>query len=341
MADVAGLVARLRAAGCVFAEDEAALLLAAVPEDAAGRDGRLDALVARRVAGEPLEHVVGHAVFHGLRIEVGPGVFVPRRRSEFLVARALDGVRAEGEVTLLDLCCGSGALGLALRTALGPRATLYAADVDPGALRWARRNLAPVGAHVYEGDLYAPLPDALRGRVDILTANVPYVPSEEVRLLPAEARAHEPLVALDGGTDGLDLVRRVAHEATTWLTPGGHLLVESGERQAYEIAKLFTAAGLRAEVVHEEEGWATVVRGTRPHTSASGQEFQAPPAIEERGPGRSPETGAGGGAPKRGPGAQPRGTPRPHHLLRPADESRVHPAPGAPRAYRAARGATR
>ncbi|EFK99418.1 protein-(glutamine-N5) methyltransferase, release factor-specific, partial [Streptomyces sp. SPB78] len=271
MADVAGLVARLRAAGCVFAEDEAELLLAAVPEDvagrdAAGRDGALDALVARRVAGEPLEHVVGHAVFHGLRIAVGPGVFVPRRRSEFLVARALDGVRAEGAVTLLDLCCGSGALGLALRTALGPRATLHAADVDPGALRWARRNLAPVGAHVHEGDLYAPLPAALRGRVDVLTANVPYVPSEEVRLLPAEARAHEPLVALDGGTDGLDLVRRVAEEAATWLAPGGRLLVESGERQAPEVAGIFTAAGLHAEIAHEEEGWATVVTGTRPHT---------------------------------------------------------------------------
>ncbi|WP_237301293.1 putative protein N(5)-glutamine methyltransferase [Streptomyces sp. CLI2509] len=276
MADVAGLVARLRAAGCVFAEDEAELLLAAVPEDAAGRDGALDALVARRVAGEPLEHVVGHAVFHGLRVAVGPGVFVPRRRSEFLVARALDGVRAEGAVTLLDLCCGSGALGLALRTALGPRATLHAADVDPGALRWARHNLAPLGAHVHEGDLYAPLPAALRGRVDVLTANVPYVPSEEVRLLPAEARAHEPLVALDGGRDGLDLVRRVAEEAATWLAPGGRLLVESGERQAPEVAGIFTAAALHAEIAHEEEGWATVVTGTRPHTPPAGPSPSGP-----------------------------------------------------------------
>ncbi|MEU6442664.1 putative protein N(5)-glutamine methyltransferase [Streptomyces sp. NPDC047046] len=278
MADTAGLVARLRAAGCVFAEDEAALLLAAVAEDAPDRDAVLDALAARRVAGEPLEHVVGHAVFHGLRIEVGPGVFVPRRRSEFLVARALDGVRAAGPVTLLDLCCGSGALGLALRTALGPRATLYAADVDPGALRWARRNLAPVGAHVHEGDLYAPLPAALRGHVDVLTANVPYVPSEEVRLLPAEARAHEPLVALDGGTDGLDLVRRVAAEATTWLAPAGRLLVESGERQAPRVASVFEAAGLRAEVAHEEEGWATVVTGTQ-KSSPSGAQPSSPSGV--------------------------------------------------------------
>jgi release factor glutamine methyltransferase len=258
VADLAGLVARLRAAGCVFAEEEAALLLAA----AGGGDA--EPLVARRVAGEPLEHVVGHAVFHGLRIAVGPGVFVPRRRSEFLVARALAGAPAKGAITLLDLCCGSGALGLALRTALGERARLHAADVDPGALRWARRNLAPVGAAVYEGDLYAPLPPALRERVDILTANVPYVPTGEVRLLPAEARAHEPLVALDGGADGLALVRRVAHEAPRWLAPGGRLLVESGERQAAQVAAVFTAAGLRAEVAHEEEGWATVVTGTRP-----------------------------------------------------------------------------
>ncbi|NEA43477.1 putative protein N(5)-glutamine methyltransferase, partial [Streptomyces sp. SID11385] len=166
----------------------------------------------------------------------------------------------------------------ALRTALGPRATLYAADVDPGALRWARRNLAPVDACVYEGDLYAPLPAALRGRVDVLTANVPYVPSEEVRLLPAEARAHEPLVALDGGTDGLDLVRRVAAGAPTWLAPTGRLLVESSTRQAPEVAAIFTTAGLRAETAHEEEGWATVVTGTPPETATEPSPCPSPPS---------------------------------------------------------------
>lgn len=256
-------MARLRAAGCVFAEEEARLLLAAVPPGP-GSAVRLDALVARRAGGEPLEHVVGGAEFHGLRVEVGPGVFVPRRRTEFLVDRALAGAPRGRPALVLDLCCGSGAVGLALATALGPECVLYAADVDPGALGYARRNVAPVGGTVCEGDLFDPLPASLRGRVDVLAANVPYVPTGEVDLLPAEARVHEPLVALDGGADGLDLVRRVAAGAGGWLAPGGQVLVEASERQAAAVHGIFGAAGLLAELATCEERYATVVTGRRP-----------------------------------------------------------------------------
>jgi release factor glutamine methyltransferase len=117
---------------------------------------------------------------------------------------------------------------------------------------------------VYEGDLYEPLPAALRGRVDILVANVPYVPTEAVELLPPEARVHEPRVALDGGTDGLDVLRRFAAAAPSWLAPGGHLLVETSERQAPLAVAAVGRGGLVPRVASSDELSATVVIGTRP-----------------------------------------------------------------------------
>ena len=196
----AELVGRLRAAGCVFAEQEAALLVGAAPSVRA-----LESMVARRVAGEPLEYVVGWAEFCGLRMVVEPGVFVPRHRTELLVdeaARLLEGVAYP---VVLDLCCGCGALGAAL--AVRREVALYAADVDPAAVRCARVNLAEAGGHVFEGDLFDPLPRDLRGRVDVLLANVPYVPTDAIALMPPEARDHELRVTLDGGADGLDVFR--------------------------------------------------------------------------------------------------------------------------------------
>ncbi|WP_329464633.1 putative protein N(5)-glutamine methyltransferase [Streptomyces sp. NBC_01431] len=251
------VIGRLRAAGCVFAEDEAELLLATAEDPA-----ELAAMVERRASGLPLEHVLGWAGFHGLRVAVDPGVFVPRRRTEFLVQQALALTDTTAPVVVVDLCCGSGALGAALASAL-PNAELHAADIDPAAVRCARRNLAPLGGHVYEGDLFAPLPPSLRGRVSILAANVPYVPSDEVGLLPAEAREHEPLVALDGGSDGLDVMRRVALEAPHWLAPGGTLLVETSERQVPGALEAMSAGGLRATLVTSQELYANVVTGAR------------------------------------------------------------------------------
>jgi release factor glutamine methyltransferase len=248
------VVTRLRAAGCVFAEDEAELITSAARTDA-----ELGAMVDRRVAGEPIEHVVGWARFCGLRIAVNRGVFVPRRRTEFLVRQAV--ARARPGAVVVDLCCGSGAIGAAIREVADVR-EMHAVDVDPAAVRCARGNLAAADCHVYLGDLYDPLPARLRGRVDVIVANVPYVPTAEVPLLPAEARAHEPLLALDGGADGLDLLRRIAAGAAAWLAPGGCLLIETSDRQARTAASDFAGAGLKPRVARSAGLGATVVIGT-------------------------------------------------------------------------------
>jgi release factor glutamine methyltransferase len=254
--DRSTIVTTLRAAGSVFAEEEAALLV-----EAAGSPAELAAMLARRAAGDPLEHVVGWAGFHGLRLAVEPGVFVPRRRTEFLVDQAIALTRPGAVV--LDLCCGSGAVGAALFAVLG-RVDLCAVDIDPAAVRCARRNILDAGGQVHTGDLFEALPGDLRGRVDILAANVPYVPTGEVPLLPSEAREHEPLVALDGGADGLDVLRRVAAETPHWLAPGGCLVVETGERQVPAAVAAFTASGLTTRVAVSEELYAHIVIGVRP-----------------------------------------------------------------------------
>ncbi len=251
---LAAIVTRLRAAGCVFAEDEARLLAAAAPDPA-----ELARLVERRAAGEPLEHVLGWARFRGLRIQVDPGVFVPRPRTEFLAEQAIAAAPGPAAV-VVDLCCGSGALGAALVAALG-EVELHASDIDPAAVACARRNLP--GARVYEGDLFDPLPAGLRGRVDLLLANVPYVPTGEIPLLPAEARLHEARVALDGGGDGLEVLRRVAASAGRWLAPGGHLLFETGGRQAAHAVEAIARHGLTPRVAHSGDWDATVLIATR------------------------------------------------------------------------------
>lgn len=264
-------MARLRAAGCVFAEDEARLLA-----EAAGTPSELGALVARRVSGLPLEHLLGWTEFGGLRIEVGPGVFVPRRRTEALVdeaAAALGGwPPAREPLVVVDLCCGAGAIAAALaarlrRSGAGP-VELHAAEVDPVAVGCARRNLAPFGGHVHQGDLDEPLPTALRGRVAVLVANVPYVPTDAIAAMPPEARDHEPRTALDGGVDGLDVARRVAAAAPGWLAPGGSLLIETGDGQAATLAAVFTGHGLTARVAGDAERGSTVVVGTLDPTSS-------------------------------------------------------------------------
>jgi len=248
------VILRLRAAGCVFAEDEARLLLAE-----AGSPAELEALVARRVAGEPLEHVLGWAEFGGLRISVAPGVFVPRRRTELLVEEAV--ALARPGAVVVDLCCGSGALGLAVAAA-GPGVALHAADVDPGAVACAAGNVARLGGHAYAGDLFEPLPPELRGRVDLLLANVPYVPTDAIALMPPEARLHEARVALDGGADGLDVARRVIAEAPGWLAPGGSLLFETSEAQSPAALESVAAGGLIPRLVTDDDRGATVVVGT-------------------------------------------------------------------------------
>jgi release factor glutamine methyltransferase len=244
--DIAALASRLRAAGCVYADDEAALIM-----EAATDEQHLDSLVARRVAGEPLEHLVGWAAFGGLRIGVAPGVFVPRPRTEVLVDEAQARLPPSAPV-VVDLCCGSGAIGLVLATRR-PNVELHAADLDPVAVACAAANLRPVGATAYQGDLWAAVPSTLRGRVDLVVANVPYVPSAEVAAMPSEAREHEPRAALDGGPDGLDVLRRVAAGAPDWLVPGGYLLTETSRAQADVAARILAVAGLEPTVVAKHD----------------------------------------------------------------------------------------
>ncbi len=221
----------------------------------------LAAMVDRRAHGDPLEYVIGWAEFCGLRIAVEPGVFVPRRRTELLVAEAATCVRPGAVV--VDMCCGSGAIGAAIAHAR-PGIDLHSADIDPVAVACARRNLAGVRAQVYDGDLFKALPNTLRAGVDVLVANVPYVPTADIHLLPREARDHEPRATLDGGGDGLDVLRRLVSGGPDWLAPGGHLLVEISDRQARMALRVVSASGLKGRVVVDDELEATVVIGTKP-----------------------------------------------------------------------------
>lgn len=315
---LSAVITRLRTAGCVYAEDEAELLLAAPLTPA-----ELAAALEQRVAGFPLEHILGWAEFCGLRIAVEPGVFVPRRRTEFLVREAAALLRTrhavpeaagwlgdavvQGDVVLpgvassvagssdrsntrpaaipdghstariadasatsgtaadavvVDLCCGSGAVGTALAT-FTTGIELHASDVDPAAVRCAHRNIDPAGGRVYEGDLYSPLPARLMGNVDILAVNAPYVPTGSISSMPHEARVHEPNVSLDGGPDGLEIQRKVAAEARMWLKLGGHLLIETSRRQAKGTAAAVARGGLMPRIITSEKFDATVVVGLR------------------------------------------------------------------------------
>ncbi|WP_243060035.1 putative protein N(5)-glutamine methyltransferase [Nocardioides sp. SR21] len=247
------LAATLRAAGCVFAEEEAELLLREAPDEAA-----LEAMVERRVAGEPLEQVVGFAEFLEQRVLVAPGVFVPRLRTTLLARKARDRLSA-GDIAV-DLCCGTGAIAVLLRAAV-PGADVYASDIDPAAVACARRNLPP--DRVFEGDLYDALPGHLRGRVTVVVANAPYVPTAAIATMPPEARDHEHRVALDGGADGLDLARRVVAGASEWLAPGGHVLVETSAAQRDVLAAHVAAAGLAPTSVSADDVDGNLVIGTR------------------------------------------------------------------------------
>nr|WP_328828259.1 putative protein N(5)-glutamine methyltransferase [Nocardioides acrostichi] len=254
------LVASLRAAGCVYAEAEAALLR----ESAAGDSQRLADLTARRVAGEPLEPLLGWAELDGVRVVVRPGVFVPRARSLLLVRLSVAHLASRTPPapapTVVDLCCGSGALGLLLRRAL-PTARVHAADVDPVATACAAENLPP--GRVHTGDLLAALPGELHGVVDLLVVNAPYVPTRHIASMPREARDHEPLHTLDGGADGLDPHRRLLADAPSWLAPGGALAIETSRAQAPVVVETARRNGWHATHHHDRDLDGTAVLAVR------------------------------------------------------------------------------
>ena len=253
--DAGQVVARLRASGSVYAEDEAALLI-----EAARAPAELEQLVVRRTAGEPIEVIVGWADFCGHRIQVDPDVFVPRTRTGILVE---EGARLIGPGSVVvDLCCGTGAVGFALLSRVEGIA-LYASDIDPSAVRCARRNIEPLDGLVLEGDLLSALPPDLAGTIDLLVVNAPYVPSDAIALMPPEAREHEPNSALDGGADGVDFHRRIAAEAASWLAPSGHLLIETSPHQAALTEDAFRSAGLTARTIASAAIDGTAVLGYR------------------------------------------------------------------------------
>ncbi len=222
---------------------------------------RLQELVARRVEGEPLEQVLGWADVAGVRVRLRPGVFVPRRRSAFLVDLAVQVLGSAVSPVVVDLCCGSGALGLAVARAV-PDVELHAADLDPVACACAVDNLAGTG-EVHRGDLLDALPRRLLGRVDVMVVNAPYVPTDDIALMPREAREHEPALALDGGPDGSSLHRRVAAAAHRWVRAGGSVLVETSVAQAGTTAGAFAAGPWTVAVEHHDDLGATVTRATR------------------------------------------------------------------------------
>jgi len=256
------LIARLRAAGCVFAEDEAAAL--SLEPDLERRES----LVRRRLGGEPLEHLLGSVWFGPLQLAVGPGVFVPRQRSLLLARLAVQRARSRRAAVVLELCCGVAPIAATVAHELAGHlgeaaAELHASDIDPVALAYARRNL-PADAGVHEGDLVSALPGHLRGRVHVLAAVAPYVPAGAAHLLPPEAREHEPARALLGGQDGTDLLQDIARHAPGWLAPAGRVLLEMHEEQRRTVVATARGAALCRARWHVDDGRTGVLELWRP-----------------------------------------------------------------------------
>lgn len=249
---MSNLADRLAAAGFISPREEAEELQAR----AAGDDRLLQALVGRRLAGEPLAWIVGSAGFCGLRVRVDPGVYVPRPHTEQIALRAAERLPADG--TAVDVCTGSGAVAAVLADRR-PGATVIATDVDVRAVACARAN----GVDARAGDLFAPVPTALTGRVDVVTAVVPDVPTAALRTLQRDTFAHESPLAYDGGPDGTTILRRALAGSATVLRPGGGLLLELGGEQAGLLADDLDRLGFcDISVLADEHGDAHGIEAT-------------------------------------------------------------------------------
>jgi release factor glutamine methyltransferase len=246
------LADRLAAAGFLSAREEAGELEAR----AGGDDRLLEELVERRLAGEPLAWIVGGAAFCGLRVRVDPGVYVPRPHTERLALRAAE--RLPGQGTAVDLCTGSGAVAAVLADRR-PSATVLATDIDERAVACARAN----GVDARRGDLVAPLPKAFWGRVDVVTAVVPYVPTAALRSLQRDTFTHETTLAYDGGPDGTAILRRALAGSRAVLRPGGALLLELGGDQAGLLADDLDRLGFGGlSVLADDDGDVRAIEAT-------------------------------------------------------------------------------
>ena len=252
------MIERLAAAGFVAPEEEAAELEAAAGGDAV----LLEALLARRLTGEPLAWITGTTTFCGLLVRVDPGVYVPRWQSEPLALRAVERLPADG--LAIDLCTGAGAIAMTLASAC-PDARIVASDIDERAVACARAN----GVEAYRGDLFDPLRDVLAGQADVVAGVVPYVPTPELGLLQRDTLAFETPLAYDGGLDGLQILRRVVNGAARFLRPGGALLLELGGDQAAALAADLERHGYRdVQTLADEDGDVRGIEATRGENAA-------------------------------------------------------------------------
>ena len=203
-----------------------------------------ETLVARRAHREPLAYVLGTARFRGLDLEIGPGVLVPRPETEVTAGRAIDRARDRGRSTVVDVGTGSAAIALSVAAEV-PSARVFATEPSAAARAWALRNLARTGLRVtlLPGEMLDPLHPALGGAVDVIVSNPPYVSDAEWPSLPPEVQNHEPLEAVCGGSDGLDVVVQLLQEAPRWLAIGGWLVIETGEEQAVRLERLLRVIG--------------------------------------------------------------------------------------------------
>ncbi len=256
--------ARLHDAGVASPERDADLLLAhvldvplgrlpLVDDLGAGQQEQYDALVTRRAAREPLQHLTGSAAFRHVELAVGPGVFVPRPETELLAGWAIDQARLVAGRTpvVVDLCTGSGAIAKALAAEV-PDADVHAVELDEGALVWAERNLAGTGVDLRQGDLATAFDDLL-GTVDVVVCNPPYIPLEAWESVAAEARDHDPHLALFSGDDGLDAIRVLERRAAVLLRPGGVVGAEHADVQGESAPGVFTATGRWADVADHRD----------------------------------------------------------------------------------------
>ncbi len=250
--DLEALATLLSGAGFVAAEEEADELLAC----AAGDVELLDSLVGRRLTGEPLAWITGSVSFCGLEIRVDPGVYVPRWQSEPLARRAVERLPTNGAA--IDLCTGAGAMAKTLITE-HPGARVVASDVDERAVACATGN----GVEVYCGDLFAPLPRTLEGRVDVVVGVVPYVPTPALPLLQRDTFAFESPLSYDGGRDGTEILRRVLTDSPRFLRRGGALLLELGGEQAEALGDDLARLGyVDVSVLVDEDGDARGIEAT-------------------------------------------------------------------------------